>query len=97
MKNSVWISFVAIVLSPCVILLLFSQQSTPLINAALCGIAVDSLSGEPIIDVYVPLAGVTRTVKTYGTGHFQFVTGQKLTFRLLLPPIGYSSNSIKFY
>ncbi|MFD2966403.1 SusC/RagA family TonB-linked outer membrane protein [Sphingobacterium bambusae] len=94
MKNRVWIYSVAIVLSHCFILPLFSQQSTPLINATLRGIVVDSLSGEPIEGVSIQLAGVTHSVRTDGTGHFQFVTGQKLPFTLLLSSIGYRSKKI---
>lgn len=73
----------------------FGQVETkPIINATLQGAVVDDDTGLPIEGVTVQLEAVTHSVKTDEKGRFQFVTGQKLPFTLLLSYVGYARQRI---
>jgi len=73
----------------------FGQEETkPIINATLSGTVIDEESGLPIEGVTIQLDAVTHLVKTNSKGHFQFVTGQKLPFTLLLSYVGYEKKKI---
>lgn len=69
-------------------------ESKPIINASLIGTIIDADSKEPISDVTVQLEAVTHQVKTDQNGVFQFVTGQKLPFTLVISRLGYESKKI---
>src|SRR5690606_41760174 len=65
-----------------------SQETKPIINAALTGRVIDAISKQPIEGVTVQLDAVTHSVKTDRQGNFQFVTGQKLPFKIKISSVG---------
>ncbi|MEJ5146666.1 MULTISPECIES: SusC/RagA family TonB-linked outer membrane protein [Sphingobacterium] len=74
---------------------LYAQiEPKPIINASLVGTVIDASSKEPIEGVTVQLEAVTHSVKTDGNGRFQFVTGQKLPFTLIVSFVGYEKKKI---
>lgn len=74
---------------------LYAQtEPKPIINASLVGKVIDASNKEPIAGVTVQLEAVTHSVKTDGNGRFQFVTGQKLPFTLIVSFVGYEKKRI---
>ncbi len=71
-----------------------AQETKPIINASLTGTVIDAKTKEPIEGVTVQLEAVTHSVKTDGDGRFQFVTGQKLPFTLILSFVGYQKKQL---
>ncbi|WP_293944148.1 MULTISPECIES: SusC/RagA family TonB-linked outer membrane protein [unclassified Sphingobacterium] len=71
-----------------------AQQPQPIINASLIGTVIDATTKEPIEGVTIQLEAVTHSVKTDRNGKFQFVTGQKLPFTLILTFVGYHKKKI---
>ncbi|MEI2272773.1 TonB-dependent receptor [Sphingobacterium sp. ML3W] len=71
-----------------------AQQPQPIINASLIGTVIDATTKEPIEGVTIQLEAVTHNVKTDQKGKFQFVTGQKLPFTLILTFVGYQKKRI---
>ncbi|WP_104381531.1 TonB-dependent receptor [Sphingobacterium sp. HMA12] len=71
-----------------------AQQPQPIINASLIGTVIDATTKEPIEGVTIQLEAVTHSVKTDRNGKFQFVTGQKLPFTLILTFVGYQKKKI---
>ena len=65
-----------------------------IINASLTGTVIDSISQKPLEGVTLKLDGVTHQVKTDGEGLFQFVTGQKLPFTLIVSRVGFVTKKI---
>ncbi|MCS4226959.1 TonB-dependent receptor [Sphingobacterium sp. BIGb0165] len=75
--------------------LLHAQVETkPIINASLTGKVLDSQTKQPIEGATVQLDAVTHSVKTDRDGNFQFVTGQKLPFTLIISYVGYKRQTI---
>ncbi|WP_293925830.1 SusC/RagA family TonB-linked outer membrane protein [Sphingobacterium sp. UBA6320] len=74
---------------------LYAQEDPkPIINASLIGTVIDASNKQPIAGVTVQLEAVTHSVKTDGHGRFQFVTGQKLPFTLIISFVGYEKKRI---
>ncbi len=69
-------------------------ETKPIINASLTGTVVDAITKEPISGVTVQLEAVTHQVKTDRDGKFQFVTGQKLPFTLIVSYVGYATRKV---
>ena len=69
-------------------------ETKPIINATLQGVVIDDETKQPIEGVTIQLEAVTHSVKTDDKGRFQFVTGQKLPFTLLLSYVGYERQRI---
>jgi len=71
-------------------------QDTPkaIINATLSGRVVDSVTNLPLEGVTLQLSGVTHQVKTDKDGTFNFVTGQKLPFTLIITRVGYQTKRL---
>lgn len=73
----------------------YSQNKPkPIVNATLEGHIIDASTKQPIEDVTVQLDAVTHSVKTDREGRFQFVTGQKLPFKVKLTHLNYKSLSL---
>lgn len=83
-----------VVLLLCTVVQVKAQQPQPIINASLVGTVIDATTREPIEGVTVQLEAVTHHVKTDQNGKFQFVTGQKLPFTLILTFVGYQKKKI---
>ncbi len=71
-----------------------SQETKPIINAALEGKVIDAVSKNPIEGVTVQLDAVTHSVKTDRHGNFQFITGQKLPFTVIVSFVGYEKKTL---
>jgi len=73
----------------------YSQNKPkPIVNATLEGRIIDASTKQPIEDANVQLDAVTHSVKTDQEGRFQFVTGQKLPFKVKLTHLNYKSQSL---
>ncbi|WP_293907276.1 SusC/RagA family TonB-linked outer membrane protein [Sphingobacterium sp. UBA5670] len=70
------------------------DKPRPIVNATLEGRIIDASTKQPIEDVTVQLDAVTHSVKTDREGRFQFVTGQKLPFKVKLSHLNYKSLSL---
>lgn len=70
------------------------ERPQPIINASLEGTVLNEKTREPLSDVTLRLEAVTHQVKTDREGRFQFVTGQKLPFTLVVSRIGYQTKRI---
>ncbi|MGJ1240956.1 SusC/RagA family TonB-linked outer membrane protein [Sphingobacterium siyangense] len=71
-----------------------AQEPKPIINASLVGKVIDATTKEPIQGVTVQLEAVTHSIQTDNQGNFQFVTGQKLPFTLILSFLGYEKKRL---
>lgn len=86
--------------SLCLLLALFcvqtlkAQETKPIINAALEGQVIDAETKKTLEGVTIQLDAVTHSVKTDRNGKFQFVTGQKLPFKVKVTFIGYKSQDL---
>lgn len=69
-------------------------EPKPIINASLHGTVIDASTKQPIEGATVQLQAVTHSVKTDPDGHFEFVTGQKLPFTLIVSFVGYETNTV---
>jgi len=65
------------------------SQIQPLINSTLTGKVVDQKTKEPIPGAIVQIEGVTHQVQTDSHGKFDFVTGQKFPYTLIVSYVGY--------
>ncbi|MDR2270796.1 MAG: TonB-dependent receptor [Sphingobacterium sp.] len=83
-----------VVLLLCTVVQVKAQQPQPIINASLVSTVIDATTKEPIEGVTIQLEAVTHHVKTDQNGKFQFVTGQKLPFTLILTFVGYQKKKI---
>ncbi len=72
----------------------YAQEIKPIINASLQGTVIDALTKEPLEGVTVQLHAVTHTVKTDRLGRFEFLTGQKLPFKIKVSFVGYVSKEL---
>jgi len=70
------------------------EKPKPIINASLVGTVIDADSKEPIAGATVQLDAVTHQVKTDRDGKFEFVTGQKLPFTIIVSYLGYENQKI---
>lgn len=68
--------------------------TTPLINSTLQGRVTDAGTKEPLAGATVQIEGVTHSVKTDAKGSFNFVTGQRFPYTLLVSFVGYKTNRI---
>jgi len=71
-----------------------AQDTKPIINASLVGTVIDVESKKPIEGATIQLDAVTHLVKTDRNGKFQFVTGQKLPFTVMVSYIGYETQKL---
>lgn len=70
------------------------DEPKPIINASLVGTIIDANTKEPIEGATIQLEAVTHSVATDREGRFQFVTGQKLPFTLIITYVGYQKKTI---
>ena len=69
-------------------------QTTPLINSTLDGVVLDSLSKQPIPGAVVHIKGTTHAVITNERGRFNFITGQKFPYTLIITYVGYRTREV---
>lgn len=71
-----------------------AQETTPLINSTLDGVVQDAITKEPLAGASVQISGVTHSTKTNDVGKFQFITGQKFPYTLIVTYIGYKTKEV---
>lgn len=71
-----------------------NAQIQPLINSTLNGTVVDEKTKEPLPGAIVQIEGVTHQVQTDSRGKFDFVTGQKFPYTLIVSYIGYERRRV---
>jgi TonB-linked SusC/RagA family outer membrane protein len=71
-----------------------SAQTTPLINSTLNGVVIDSTTREPLQGATIHIQGTTHAVNTDKNGRFNFVTGQKFPYTLIITYIGYQAKNV---
>jgi TonB-linked SusC/RagA family outer membrane protein len=77
----------------CIPIIAFSQTK-PIINSTLKGRVQDAVSKQGIPGVTVLIKGTTHVVQTDKDGRFDFVTGQKFPYTLILKSIGYKAKEV---
>ncbi|TJZ61082.1 TonB-dependent receptor [Sphingobacterium olei] len=70
------------------------EEPKPIINASLVGTVVNAQTKEPIAGATLQLEAVTHSVTTDKFGKFQFVTGQKLPFTVIVSYLGYEKKTL---
>ena len=68
---------------------LAQEEPKPLVNSTLKGKVLDAKTREPLIGVSIQLKGTTHAASTNLKGEFNFVTGQKFPYTLVITYIGY--------
>ena len=92
MKKFIPVLLWLILLSP---LLVTAQTDTdPIINSTLNGKVVDGKSSNPLSGAVVKIKGTTHEVLTDNEGKFNFKTGQKFPYVLVVSYVGYESNEL---
>ncbi|QNL52642.1 TonB-dependent receptor [Olivibacter sp. SDN3] len=71
-----------------------SAQTKPLINSTLNGVVLDSLTREPLPGALVHIEGTTHNASTDEDGKFNFVTGQKFPYTLIISYVGYDQKKL---
>lgn len=75
---------------------LVSAQNEPpaVINSKLEGQVLDAATKQPLPGASVSILGTTHSVSTNIDGHFNFVTGQKFPYTLIITFIGYERQEV---
>src|SRR3954463_12884537 len=89
MKKHLLIWVWLIVLSPVVI---YAQSVKPTINSTLSGKIIDDKTKAALPGAVVHIKGTTHEVVTGEDGQFNFITGQKLPYTLVVSYVGYKSS-----
>ena len=71
-----------------------AAQTVPLINSKLSGRIVDIKTKDPLPGATVAIKGTTHTVITDAAGRFNFVTGQKFPYTLIVSYISFKTKEI---
>ncbi|WP_448099579.1 SusC/RagA family TonB-linked outer membrane protein [Polluticoccus soli] len=74
-----------------------NKTSTTNIESILYGTLIDSTTKEPLAGATVQIIGTTHSVVTSDAGKFEFITGQKLPFRIKITAIGYKTTQLEVY
>ncbi|WP_235324427.1 carboxypeptidase-like regulatory domain-containing protein [Pedobacter lusitanus] len=69
-----------------------AQDHQPLINSTLTGRVLDEKTKEALPGVLVQIKGTTHKVATDDKGRFNFKTGQKFPYTLIISFIGYEKS-----
>ncbi len=73
----------------------FAQTNTaPTIQSKLDGIVLDSLTKQPLPGAVVKIKGTTHSVSADADGKFNFVTGQRFPYILIVSYIGYVQREV---
>lgn len=75
---------------------IWAQQSptTPLINSTLRGTVVDGLTKSTLPGALVQIQGTTHRASTDSEGRFNFITGQKFPYTLIVSYIGFKTKEL---
>src|SRR4051794_25881007 len=92
MKKYLFTSISLIIFAP---LLIFGQGATKAnINSTLTGSVVDGRNGLPLEGAVIHIKGTTHEVLADNAGKFNFLTGQRLPYILIVSHIGYQTTEI---
>ena len=73
----------------------FGQESEATVNSKLFGRVLDAATKEPLPGATVKIEGTTHAVSTDLQGKFNFVTGQKFPYKLIITYIGYEQQELE--
>lgn len=73
---------------------IYAQQTKPLINSTLYGVVKDAKTQETLVGATVLIKGTTHKASTDEQGSFQFVTGQKFPYTLIVNYLGYHTQEL---
>lgn len=94
-KSLIYLSLIALLLTLTVPRTLLAQTDpAPLINSKLAGVVLDLTTGQPLPGAVVRIKGTTHAVSTNIDGKFNFVTGQKFPYTLLISYVSYEPQEI---
>jgi len=93
-KNTLWYLYLFFAFFSVTNSSIAQELPKAIVNATLSGTVLDSITNQPIEGVTLQLEGVTHQVKTDKEGIFNFVTGQKLPFNIIISRIGYQKKRI---
>lgn len=71
-----------------------AQETKPLINSTLQGTITDAVTGETLIGASVMIQGTTHSASSDKNGQFNFVTGQKFPYILIVKYVGYKTATL---
>lgn len=71
-----------------------AQVTKPLINSTLDGKVVDVNTKEPLPGATISIEGTTHKASTDGDGKFNFITGQKFPYTLIVNYVGYKTEKV---
>jgi TonB-linked SusC/RagA family outer membrane protein len=91
MKQQLRTWFSALAIMP---VLLFAQSTQPVINSVLSGQVIDIKTGSPLEGASISIKGTTHNIVTDNKGTFNFRTGQKLPYELVVSYIGYKPQEL---
>ncbi|MFA4868938.1 MAG: TonB-dependent receptor [Pedobacter sp.] len=95
-KLSVIISFFKFTL----ILLLFTTkvwaqvENRPIINSTLKGSVLDERTKDPLAGVSLQIKGTSHGTTTDGNGNFNFITGQKFPYTIIVSYVGFEKKEV---
>jgi TonB-linked SusC/RagA family outer membrane protein len=69
-------------------------ENKPIINSTLKGIVLDEQTKEPLTGVSLQIKGTTHGTTTDGKGEFNFITGQKFPYTLIVSYIGFEKKEV---
>ena len=73
----------------------YAQTEPPAtINSTLSGRVLDAATKEPLPGAVVSILGTTHSVPTNAEGRFNFVTGQKFPYTLVIRFIGFETQEV---
>ncbi|WP_316798647.1 TonB-dependent receptor [Pedobacter frigidisoli] len=84
----------AMAFSLCVVYAQAQIKTQPLVNSTLTGRVLDAKDKQPIPGAIVHIQGTTHEVVTDDQGRFNFVTGQKFPYTLLVSYVGYKKTEV---
>jgi len=70
------------------------SQTQPIINSTLQGNVIDNKTKQLVPGVTILIKGTTHTVQTDRNGKFDFVTGQKFPYTLIIRYVGYKAKEV---
>lgn len=91
MKKHVFTWLLTAILMPAIS---FAQATKPIINSTLEGAIVDDKTRNPLAGAVIHIKGTTHEVASDGDGKFNFRTGQKLPYTLIVSFVGYQTQEI---
>lgn len=70
------------------------KDPSPAINSKLEGQVLDGVSKDPLAGATISIAGTTHSITTGAKGQFEFVTGQRFPYTLVVSFVGYEKKEV---